>query len=389
MYLPALIITVFFSCNLLAHSFEKRNLTLRGSLQNSRLVFENNRKGRVAFIGGSITEMNGYRPMMIEFFKEKFPQTDFEFINAGISSTCSTTGAFRLERDILSHGPIDLLFLEFAVNDDQDARHSPEACVRGFEGIVRNFRSRFPLGDLVVTYFVNPDMLAQLLKGENPVSMDSHEIILKKYQVSRIHLARELATLIQAGSMSWETFGGTHPKPAGNRLCTQMHQELFEFVWNSPQPPSPQPHSMPKNPVDPKSFFRGRFFSPDNIQLQKGWKFSEPNWEDLKGKKRSRYLDRPLLHANAPAEPLCFSFEGQAVGAFLLAGPDAGIIEFEIDGGTKGEVNLFHHYSKNLHYPRSVIFSYDLPPGPHRISLQPKVSEQGGTAVRILEFCIN
>ena len=31
----------------------------------------------------------------------------------------STTGAFRLERDVLSAGPLDLLFVEFAVNDDQ------------------------------------------------------------------------------------------------------------------------------------------------------------------------------------------------------------------------------------------------------------------------------
>ena len=41
-----------------------------------------------------------------------------------IASTCSTTGAFRLRDDVLIKGPVDLFFIEFAVNDDQDAGHA-------------------------------------------------------------------------------------------------------------------------------------------------------------------------------------------------------------------------------------------------------------------------
>lgn len=389
MHLPAFIFTAFFSCILQVQAFDNRNITLRGSLQNSWVMFETEKTGRVAFIGGSITEMDGYRPMIMESLKKRFPQTKFKFINAGISSTCSTTGAFRLERDVISQGPIDLLFLEFAVNDEQDARHSRPSCIRGFEGIIRNFRSRFPMGDLVVTYFVNPAMLARLNNGETPVSISAHESILQKYEISRIHLARELASQIKLGLMSWESFGGTHPKPAGNRLCADMHRELFDSAWSSQPPSSMQAHSMPIKPIDPNSFFNGRFLSPGTIPLINGWSFSEPAWNEIIGKKRNRFLNRPLLHANAPADPLSFSFDGRAIGAFLLAGPDAGIIEFQIDEEIKGEVDLFHHHSKNLHYPRTVVFSHDLPPGRHKMSILPGNSEQGGSAVRILEFCIN
>ena len=114
---------IFACCVALVQGFDHQNITLRGNLLNSMTVFEKSQKGRVAFMGGSITEMDGYRPMVMEFLKSRFLETEFEFINAGISSTCSTTGAFRLERDVLSKGPIDLFFLEFAVNDDQDAGH--------------------------------------------------------------------------------------------------------------------------------------------------------------------------------------------------------------------------------------------------------------------------
>ncbi|MCA9172350.1 MAG: hypothetical protein KDB23_32015, partial [Planctomycetales bacterium] len=40
------------------------NIHLRGTFSNARLRFKNDKQGHVAFIGGSITEMNGYRPMV-------------------------------------------------------------------------------------------------------------------------------------------------------------------------------------------------------------------------------------------------------------------------------------------------------------------------------------
>ena len=136
----------------------ENNIQFRGNLENSRIQFLKNKKGNVAFMGGSITEMNGYRPMVADQLKKRFPETNFTFIDAGISSTCSNTGAFRLERDVLSK-PIDLFFIEFAVNDDQDAHHSRKDCIRGLEGIIRHARKSNPNMDIIVTFFVNEGML--------------------------------------------------------------------------------------------------------------------------------------------------------------------------------------------------------------------------------------
>jgi hypothetical protein len=107
------------------YGFEKENIALRGFFDNSRIAIEKKGRATVAFMGGSITEMNGYRPMLMDFLAKRYPECQFTFINAGISSTCSTTGAFRLSRDVLSLGPVDLFFIEFAVNDDQDAGTFP------------------------------------------------------------------------------------------------------------------------------------------------------------------------------------------------------------------------------------------------------------------------
>lgn len=66
---------------------------------------------------------------MIVWLEKTFPETEFTFTNAGISSTCSTTGAFRLKEEVLGKGPVDLFFVEFAVNDNSDAGHAKRECV--------------------------------------------------------------------------------------------------------------------------------------------------------------------------------------------------------------------------------------------------------------------
>ncbi len=367
--------------------FQPENVTPLVSFSNARLAFEKKKTGRVAFMGGSITEMNGYRPMVAKWLGERFPKTKFEFINAGISSTCSTTGAFRLRRDVLDHGPIDLFFIEFAVNDDQDAGHSKEACIRGMEGLIRQVRMKSPQTDLAVTYFVNPGMLEQLKQGKTPLPMAAHERVLEKYGVSRVHLARELAHQIKQGSFTWKKFGGTHPKEPGNRLCANMHTQMLAKAWAGKMPKDSEDKKLPAQPIDENSYFNGRFLSPAKATLTDSWKFSEPEWKDLPGGKRKRYLGRPLLHCETPGKPVRLKFEGQAIGAFVSAGPDAGALEFVIDGKRKGSVDLYHHYSRGLHYPRSVMFAHDLPPGHHEIELSIKAGKR--SAVRILEFCIN
>jgi len=217
-----------------------RNIQFRGGLQNARIQFEQNKKGRIAFIGGSITQMNGYRPMVSQWLKRRFPETNFEFINAGISSTCSHTGAFRLNDHVLSKGQIDLLFIEFAVNDDQDARHSRRSCILGMEGIIRQAKIKQPQCDLVVTHFVNPNMLKHIQSGKIPQSIEAHEKVLKHYDISSLFLAREVADQIKAGSLTWSKFGGTHPKPAGNSIAKELIKDLLDHAWSKPLPEKKQ-----------------------------------------------------------------------------------------------------------------------------------------------------
>ena len=371
---------------------QNRNIIVRGSYANSQLQFEKNKTGRVAFMGGSITQMNGYRPMVASWLTKRFAKTKFEFVNAGISSTCSTTGAFRLESEVLAKGRIDLFFIEFAVNDDQDAGHASRECVRGLEGIIRQARKTQPNMDIVVTHFVNPGMLEQLQAGKIPLSMAAHEKVLKACNVSTIFLAREVADRIDAGKLTWKVFGGTHPKPAGNAIAAEMIAQLLSSSWGKPMLKEPSPHAMQIKPVDVGSYFKGRFLLPSDSANQ-AWAWETPDWKKIPGGFRSNpFGGMKLLTATKPGHETTLKFEGRALGAYVLAGPDAGTLEVSIDGGQWKRVDLYHHHSRGLHYPRTVMFAADLKAGQHtaRLRLSEKSnSKSKGTAARIMQFTVN
>ena len=79
----------------------------------------------VAFFGGSLTwsanasdpDRTGFRPLLAEHLRAKYPAAHFRFHDAGLGGTGSTLGVFRLDRDALAHDP-DLVFLDFACNDE-------------------------------------------------------------------------------------------------------------------------------------------------------------------------------------------------------------------------------------------------------------------------------
>ncbi|MEQ9408466.1 MAG: alpha/beta hydrolase fold domain-containing protein [Fuerstiella sp.] len=366
---------------------------LRGDLENSFQKFSETKSGHVAFLGGSITEMNGYRPIVCEWLQNRFPDTEFTFTNAGISSTCSTTGAFRLQRDVFAQGPVDLLLVEFAVNDDQDAFHSAQNCVRGMEGIVRHTRLQNPHADIVMTHFVNPGMIETLQAGKEIVSASQHEHVARHYHVSSSYLSKALAQRIADGTMTWEQFGGTHPKRPGNQLAADMVTAILEAGWTglTTENLSPRPHTVPE-PLDETSYAAGRLLPPDSAVCGPGWSVSVPDWKNIPGAKRQRFVSEPVVHAQTAGSELQLMFRGTAVGAYLLAGPDAGQLQVQIDGGPFRTVETYHHYSKGLHYPRTVMFASELPSGEHQLTLrvaETKHDDSQGHAIRIMAFAVN
>ncbi len=376
------------------------NVRLREPLVNSLKAITERKQATVAFIGGSITEMDGYRPMVCSWLESSFPETQFNFVNAGISSTCSTTGAFRLERDVLSSNP-DLVLIEFAVNDDQDAAHSREACIRGMEGIIRHIKREHPDTDVMVTYFVNPPMLETWQQGKIPLSVAAHEQVMEHYGISSVALAKEVAERITAGSFTWKEYGGTHPAPAGNQIAANLVQDLLGTAWHLNKSLGVEENAATKSAdaakplrkaIDPNSYQSGRLTEVARAKIDADWTVGIPDWKNLRGSMRSRFENLRFLHASKVNAELSLDFEGTAIGLFILAGPDAGQVEYSIDGQAFKSKDLYHRFSKGLHYPRTVMLEDQLSGGSHVIKMrvgQKAERENAGTAVRIMAFATN
>ena len=118
-----------------------------------------------------------------------------------------------------------------------------------------------------------------------------------------------------------------------------------------------------------------------------------PDWKKIPGSFRSNpFGGMKLLTSTEPGKEVTVKFTGRALGAYVLAGPDAGVLEVSLDGGEWRRVDLYHRHSRGLHYPRTVMFAADLKVGEHtaRIRLSKKSNPASkGVAARILQFTVN
>uniref|UniRef100_UPI0035668D78 alpha/beta fold hydrolase n=1 Tax=Bacteroides fragilis TaxID=817 RepID=UPI0035668D78 len=371
----------------------KQCYTLRGDYRNSYQMFEKERVGTVAFLGGSITEMKGWRDMICEDLKQRFPYTKFTFIDAGIPSTGSTPGAFRLADDVLSKAKVDLLFVEAAVNDDTNGFNAIEQ-VRGMEGIVRHALLSNPSMDIMMLHFIYDPFIPKLDGGQMPDVILNHERVANHYLVPSVNLATEIAARMREGEFNWEQFGGTHPKPLGHAYYAATINKVLDEMYAScvAAGTAVKPHVLPAVPLDGYSYINGKLVDIRQAHINKGWQLV-PSWTPrLIAETRPGFVDVPMLETDRPGAKLTLDFEGTAVGIFCVSGPAAGILEYSIDGAPFKKLDTFTAWSGGLYIPWVYMFDTELPKGKHRLMLRMSKDhhpQSKGTACQIRQFVVN
>lgn len=369
----------------------KMHIVFRGNLNNSRIKFENEKKGRVAFLGGSITWNPGWRDMVCSYLKDRFPSTDFEFINAGIPSLGSVPGSMRLESDVLSKGNIDLLFEEAAVNDATNEA-PPVQQLRGMEGIVNHAIRSNPDIDIILLYFADKDKMADYNNDKTPEVIVQHEKVAVHYDVSSIDLAREVNDRILNGEFTWrDDFRDLHPSEFGQKLYFRTIKYFLEQSWKDSATAEQVPKELTEN-LDPFSYVNGRYEPVENARHLNGWKLDEKWNPGNEVSVREGFVNDRILEATQPGALLELKFRGKAIGIFVTSGPDAGIIEFSIDGSDFIGADQFTQWSTQLHLPWLIMLEDELKSGKHRLLLRissGKNTESTGYACRIHHFVVN
>jgi sialidase-1 len=363
--------------------------TVRGGLNNFHKAVTIRKEATVAFLGGSITFNPGWRDKVCDYLIKKFPATSFRFIAAGIPSLGSLPHSFRLQRDILDSGKIDLLFFESAVNDRANGTDSLTQ-IRALEGIVRHIVKTNARTDILMMSFADPDKNTAYAKGLIPVEVTNHERIAAWYNLPSINLAKEISDRLQHKEFSWEKdFIDLHPSSFGQQLYFETIKTLLDTCLDQAGPS--KKHRLPVV-LDKYNFEKGRYIGISKAHRDTGWVLNK-DWipSDNSGTRKG-FVHQPMLIATVPGSALHFRFKGNAVGIAIVSGADAGIISYSIDGKVFEKQNLFTKWSSSLHLPWYILLGSRLKNGSHELEIKidpDKDPRSKGNACRIVYFLVN
>ncbi|MES2265647.1 MAG: SGNH/GDSL hydrolase family protein [Bacteroidota bacterium] len=348
------------------------------------------KQATVAFLGGSITFNPGWRDMVTKYLKETYPQTKFKFIAAGIPSLGSLPHAFRVKRDVLDSGKVDLLFLEAAVNDRANGTDSLTQ-VRDLEGIIRHAKRSNLRMDIIMMSFADPEKNDDYAKGKTPAEVFNHELVASHYNLPSINLAKEVHDKIQNKEFNWDAdFKDLHPSPFGQKLYFDNIKSLLQKLAAKPvKKPAVKALS---NPLNAANFEHGNYYNITNAKHDENWDIDK-NWapKDNLGT-RPGFVNVPVLVTEKAGAELTLQFTGTAIGMGVVSGGDAGIVSYSIDGSSYKKIDLYTAWSGGLHLPWYILFSGDLKKGRHVLKL--KIADKHnanskGNACRIVYFMRN
>lgn len=352
----------------------------RAGLPNFYAKLKSGGEVRIAYLGGSITAQEGWRPKTLAYFQKTYPQAKVSQINAAIGGTGSDLGVFRLKQDVLEKKP-DLMFVEFAVND---GGASPEQIYRCMEGIVRQTWKALPECDICFVYTLTQALSEPMLNGTYTRSASAMEKIADHYGIPSIQMAMEVARLAKEGKLIWKgdlpktpeakaalgdkivfSADSVHPYPeTGHELYLAAIVRSLPAIESASTKAGP--HALPAafiatNYEEAKLVpISEATLSPDFVKL------------DHQSSDRGRqFAERlPDIHrASKPGATVTFKFRGTECSIYDIIGPDCGEVSVMVDDKPAKTVVRFDSYCTSWRLARFAVAG-DLSAGEHTVKIQ-------------------
>ncbi|EKQ56863.1 MULTISPECIES: SGNH/GDSL hydrolase family protein [unclassified Clostridium] len=218
------------------NSMISKSLLNIGNNRRLKTAIDRARKGEditIAYIGGSITQGAGAKPIHTECyayrsyvkFKEMFGNdggNNVYFVKAGVGGTPSELGMIRYDRDVLKDGKVkpDIVIIEFAVNDEGD--ETKGIC---FESLVLNILSaeNKPAVVLLFSVFANDFNLQERLLPVGKL-YDLPMVSLSDALVEQFRLTKEEGNIITKRQYFYDIF---HPSNDGHVIMADCLTYLF------------------------------------------------------------------------------------------------------------------------------------------------------------------
>jgi len=291
----------------------------RGTLLRTQNAIKSG-KLKLGFIGGSITSFGNYRSYceyITSALMQDYPSLRISTVNAGIGGTGSDYGVFRAERDIISKN-CDLVFVEFAVNDDgYDIAYRAKTR----EGLIRKLIKGGC--DVVVVYTYCASMYEPMMKDEIPPSIADFEKICEHYGLSSVWMGKYALDNVRNGLLRIDEWlpDGLHPQERGGAVYACPVTELLRAKLTQSTENSSSTLPLPLNA---DNFENCRIVPFEEISFAKPWQLRDNYQSNI----RNEYLDTCAVGAR-----LKYEFNGTGTAILYMFGTKACDLYYSIDGG--------------------------------------------------------
>lgn len=179
-----------------------------------------------AAIGGSITQgcasteqQKRYADLVMQWWKDAFPQAELEYVNAGIGATGSVIGVHRLQKQVVAFNP-DFVTVDFAVNDLEDTA----ICHECYANLVRR----------VLDSVNKPACMLLFLSTKDATNAQRSETETGLYyDLPMISYRDAVWAQINEGKLAWEDVAAdeVHPNDYGHSLLAKFVTAFLDKVY--------------------------------------------------------------------------------------------------------------------------------------------------------------
>jgi|GEM_PF-97762 len=291
-------------------------LRIRGGLPNFFNKLKTKDTVRIAYVGGSITEANGWRVNTFNWFKNQYPKVHFVEINSAISGTGSDFAACRIEPDVMLKNP-DLVFLEHRVNGG--GGFEPQSV----EGLIRRIWQNNPYTDICFIHTVSLEMIPAIQAGKSPAFGAVLESFANKYDIPSIDFGVEVARREMAAELAmksdlpvsgqlWFSIDGVHPGEAGHALYAEIFARSFVQIQDFV---GVKEHRLPEA-ANKYNWENAALLPITKAKLSAGWKTVDTQKDTLYQEdfKRTAGMLRGAVKCTKAGETVKVKWNGTTIG---------------------------------------------------------------------------
>lgn len=287
---------------------------------------KNGEEVTVGVIGGSITQGSlassqdkCYASLFRDWWQNKFPGAEINFVNAGIGGTDSYLGVHRVDEHLLAYKP-DAVIVEFSVNDSDRTMNK-----YSYDSLVRK----------ILSCDSNPAVMLLFTTMEDGASMqDIHKEIGAAYDLPMLSYHDAVYPEVAAGNLIWKDISpdNIHPNDAGHDIIGQIVSRYLDSVYDSLDSITEEPSAFAAEPLTKDYYVNAKLLSAADITAtsSEGFEVVEKDFYDQ-------------FHNNwktTSGGTLTFDVECRNLGVFFMCTTDgkSGTYEVYVDGERKGKL---------------------------------------------------